>query len=379
MLHSNHRVSCGLKLTNNYLSGCIEKFAIEKFFINTLNTVRISHKGGIIGCLLLFFSYRLSTSMTSQLPTISVPGNSIDITDNTYRLRPEDDALPDQHLDESIQRMGILQPPLLQPGQNNNETRYIILSGYKRILAAQSHGIGDIVCLILPLSTEPALKWHIILTHALIGSRLSCIEQATFFSKAAKELSISEQLLLLPLLGRKPQPYVLQELAGYLTLAPETTKALHAGYLHEKRAKQLAKLSHQDQRIVIELIRYYKLGGTKQKKLVNMAFELVMRTGDSFQKILEKWNQDQFAAENRPQQAMALLSWLERQCFPKSTIASEQFKQFQRTLQLPKNYTLTPSPSFEDDSLTLSIFFTNQNQFLQHWPSLKDIMARDHE
>ena len=328
----------------------------------------------------LFFSLPVvDCPMVPQLPVIHVAGNNIDITDDTYRLRPENDVLPDQALDEGIQQAGILHPPLLQQGQDHNRKRYTILSGYKRILAAQSHGIDDIVCLILPRSAEPALKWRIILTHALIGSRLSCIEQATFFSKAAKELSIGEQLLLLPLLGRKPQQYVLQELADYLTLAPETTNALHTGYLQEKMAKQLAKLSRQDQRSVIELIRYYKLGGTKQKKLVNNALELVMRTGDSFQKILEKWNQDPIKAENRPQQAMALLSWLEEQCFPQSTIAREQFNQFQRQLQLPKGCTLTPASSFEDDSLTLSIFFANHNQLLQHWPSLKKIMTTDHE
>ena len=328
----------------------------------------------------IFHPYRLfNCPMVSQLPVISVAGNNIDITDSTYRLRPGDDALPDQHLDESIQHVGILHPPLLQQGQDHNEKRYIILSGCKRILAAQSRGIDKIVCLVLPQSAGPALKWHIILTHALIGSRLSCIEQATFFSKAAKELSISEQLLFLPMLGRKPQPYVLQELADHLTLAPETINALHAGDLHEKNAKQLAKLSHRDQRSVIELIRYYKLGGTKQKKLVNMALELVMRTGDSFQEILAKREHDPTEDENRPQQAMALLSWLEGQCCPQITIAREQFKQFQRQLQLPTNCTLTPSSSFEDDSLTLSIFFANQKQLLQHWPSFKKIMTTDHE
>ena len=317
----------------------------------------------------------LDHSIMPQLSVIQVPCSSINLTDATYRLRPTDDNQLDQQLIENIRQTGILHPPLFHVEHGN---RYIILSGRKRVLTAQSLGIREISGFVLPQSAKPMLKWQTILTHALIGSRLSCIEQATFFSRAAKELSISEQLFLLPLLKRKPQQYVLQELALYLTLASKTIGALHAGYLQEKLGKKLAKLSFEDQQTIVELIRYYKFGGTKQKKLVNAAFDLVMRTGHSFKEILDEWNQNPTKAENRPQQAIALLSRLEAQCFPKSTIAREQFKKFQRQLQIPESCTLTPALSFEDNSLTLSMVFKNQDEFLQHWPSLKKIMTTDH-
>ncbi len=326
---------------------------------------------------LFFFISAISNySMIPQLSIAQFPWSSIDIADATYRLRPADDSQSDQLLNENIRLTGILHPPLLQVGHEN---RYIILSGRKRILTAQSLGVQEVSGLVLPQSADPMLKWRTILVHALIGSRLSCIEQATFFSKAAKELSISDQCLLLPLLERKPQQYVLQEIAHYLQLAPKTISALHAGYLQEKIAKKLAKLSFEDQQTIVALIQYYKFGGTKQKKLVGAANDLIMRAGHSFKKILAGWNQKPAEEENRPQQAMALLSWLEAQCFPKSTIAREQFKKFQHLLQLPESCTITPSHSFEDNSLTLSMVFNNQDEFLQHWPSVKKIMTTDHE
>ncbi len=322
--------------------------------------------------LILFFpSQPISNySMISQLSVVQVPWSSIDIADATYRLRPPGDCQSDERLNEKIRLTGILHPPLLQVGHENS---YIILSGRKRILTAQSLGIHEVSGFILPPSTNPRLKWRTILTHALIGSRLSCIEQATFFSKAAGDLSISDQCLLLPLLERKPQQYVLEEFARYLTLAPETINALHAGYLQEKIAKKFTKLSFEDQKTIVELIRYYKFGGTKQKKLVGAALDLIMRTGHSFKKILDGLDQKPAEEENRPQQAMALLSGLEAQCAPKSTFAREEFKKFQRRLQLPESCTLTPSHSFEDNSLTLSMVFNNQDEFLQHWPLLKKI------
>jgi len=321
-----------------------------------------------------FFSAVSNYSMIPHISVDQVPLSSIEIRDTTYKLRPADDRLSDQRLKENIQLTGILHPPLLQVRQGN---RYSILSGRKRILTLQSLGVLEVSGLVLPQSTDPLLKWRTILIHSLLGSSLSCIEQAIFFSKAAGELSISELCLLLPLLERKPQQYVLQELARYLTLAPETISALHAGYLQEKVAQKLAKLSLEDQQTIVELIRYYKLGGTKQKKLVGYAFELIMRTGHSLKKNLAGWNQNSAGEENRPQQAMALLSLLEAKCFPQSTMAREQFKKFQQGLQLPESCTITPSHSFEDNSVTLSMVFDNQDQFLHHWPALRKIMKKN--
>ncbi len=313
--------------------------------------------------------------MIPQLSVAQIHCSSINITDVIYNLRPVDVIPLDQQLKKSIQQTGILHLPLLQAA---HKKQYIILSGRKRIITAQSLGIQKLSCLVLPQEANPSMKWRTILTHALIGSSLSCIEQAIFFSKSMKELSVSDQLLLLPLLGRKPQPYVLQELAHYLTLAPETIRAMHSGYIQEKTAKKLEKLSFVDQQTIVELIRYYKFGGTKQKKLVEAALNLIMRTGHSFKAILQRWNKNPAETENRPQQAMDLLAWLDTQCFPESTLAREQFKKFQRQLQLPGSCTLSPSLSFEDNSLTLSLVFKNKNEFLQRWPSLKNIMTTDH-
>ncbi len=312
--------------------------------------------------------------MIPQISVDRVPLSCIDIGDTTYRLRPADDSLSDQRLQENIRLTGILHPPLLQIRQGN---QYSILSGRKRIITLQSLGVQEVSGLVLQQSTPPLLKWRTILIHSLTGSSLSCIEQATFFSKAARELSINEQCLLLPLMERKPHQYVLQELARYLTLAPETISALHAGYLQEKVAQKLAKLSFEDQQAIVELIRYYKFGGTKQKNLVGYAFELIMREGHSFKQILAERNQNQAGEENRPQQAMALLARLEAKCFPQSTMARKQFKKFQQGLQLPESCTITPSHSFEDNSVTLSMVFDNQDQFLHHWPALKKIMTKN--
>jgi len=217
------------------------------------------------------------------------------------------------------------------------------------------------------------------LSHSLVGNGLSIIEQANFFNRAARQLTVPEQLDLLPLLGRKPQPYILEELRGYLSLAPAAIIALHSGQLQEKTAKKLAKLQYKDQETLIELIQYYSLGGTKQKKLTALATELIMRTGQPLTTILKDWNQDVSEDMNRPQQATALLRRLKEKCFPRIHGAKKEFARFQQELSIPDNIDLQPAASFEDDTMKLSLTFNNRKHLLTHWQSIKKIMETPHE
>ena len=310
--------------------------------------------------------------MIPQLFCNPIPCAEILLNDNEYHIRPTDNTLPDSNLKKNICQTGILHPPLLQ---KITDKSYIILSGRKRILAGISLGMREIPCLIMAKQANSMLKWQTILSHALIGSRLSIIEQAIFFSKAEPQLTIEEQLDLLPLLNLKPQQYILQELAKYLTLAPITIHALHTGILQEKIGKKLVKLCFDDQEMVVNLVRYYKLGGSKQKKLVSSAIDLVMRSGRPFREILDTWERKHPAkASNRPQRAMALLSWLESQCFPGRTSAQKEFEKFQRQLHMPGNAGVRPSPSFEDETLTLSLTFNNKHDFLRNWEAIQNIL-----
>ncbi|MCF6186027.1 MAG: ParB/RepB/Spo0J family partition protein [Desulfobulbaceae bacterium] len=293
--------------------------------------------------------------------------DAIDIQDTSYSLRPQSDTGPDQVLRQSIQKFGILQPPLVQMAHGH----YIILSGRKRIQAAEALGWKEIPCLIVDKQAEPYQVCEIILIHAQTGATLSPIEQAVFFRKTGDKFTKEQAVALLPLIGIKPHPYKLQEFAASLQLDQTAVDALHSGLIQQKTGNRLSKLSGKDQQTVVGLIDHFKLGGSKQQKLVGFAIELGMRTGRPFRDFILKWQQEDTADDNRPQQASALLSSLEKQCFPDKSRAEEQFQQFRRSIELPENSTLLHTASFEDDRLTLSITFENQNSFVKGWEQIK--------
>ncbi|HHD63359.1 MAG TPA: hypothetical protein ENK96_03120 [Desulfobulbaceae bacterium] len=306
--------------------------------------------------------------MIPQAPCRLLSSRKIDSSDSTYRLRPESDQEITPSLTESIEKVGILHPPLLV----KKKFRYIILSGRKRIQAVNKHGIENIPCFILDEKTGPSIKWQLLLSHALIGSTLSIIEQANFFFKAESQLTEQQTLSLLPLLGIKPHAYKLKKFAMYRKLDQTTIDALHSGHIQEKTGSKLSKLSSEDQQTVVHLINHFKLSGSKQKKLITFVIDLIMRTKRPLKTIMSEWEKQQdIGQDNRPQQAMACLHWLEGQCFPKRNAAEQEFQRFHHGLQLPENMILQHTPSFEDNGLTLSISFTDQSAFLKHWKNIK--------
>jgi ParB family chromosome partitioning protein len=306
--------------------------------------------------------------MITQVPCCPLSIKKIDRFNSTYRLRPEPDHEITPSLEESIKKVGILHPPLLL----KKNSQFIILSGRKRIQVVSKHGIENIPCFILDDETSPSMKWQLLLSHAIIGNTLSIIEQANFFCKAESQLTEQQALSLLPLLGIKPHIYKLQEFAMYLKLDQTAIDALHTGHIQAKTGSKLSKLSSEDQQTVVYLINHFKLGGSKQKKLITFVIDLIMRTKRPLKTILSEWEEQQdIGQDNRPQQAMAFLHWLERQCFPKINAAEQEFQRFHHDLQLPENTILQHTPSFEDNGLTLSITFTSQSEFLNHWENIK--------
>jgi len=315
----------------------------------------------------LFFTASTFPHMTSLTSPSLLSVDDIDLDNTSYGLRPPSDTGANQPFLKHIEKFGILQPPLLQ----RQETYFIVLSGRKRIEAASKLKVKKIPCLVIKKKITPVELYETILVHAQIGSKLSIIEQAIFFSKIGDTLQTKQTLSLLPLVGIKPQPYKLQEFTALLQLDQTAIEALHTGQLQPKAAGKLTKLSPADQQEVVRLINFFMLGGSKQQKLVRYAIELVMRTSQPFEYFVGQWQKEETEFDNRPQQATALLNTLERQCFPNTSKAEMKFQELQQSVHLPENTTLQHTTSFEDDKLTLSILFEDQDTFLQGWERLK--------
>ena len=74
---------------------------------------------------------------------------------------------------------------------------------------------------------------------------------------------------------------------------------------------------------------------------------------------------------NPPQKTKNLMNRLSRKYMPRSSHAADEFKRFAASMHLPQNVSVDHTPFFEDDSVTLSITFSNRESVQNAWEKIK--------
>lgn len=293
--------------------------------------------------------------------------STIDLADRTYFLAPEEER-PSPRLVDSIRDYGILHPPLVQ---QRDRDRFIGIAGWKRLETAITILHWERVpCLVAPAHRPSLYFFSLLLEQSLLGNPLTLAEQSAFFASLCTTCAVEEALPLLAKLGYQPNRHQLDELLGMQNLSRSALLALHRGVISNASARKLLRVPRPDQETLVALINRFQLSGSKQQKLIELSTELLQREQRRaedivapFLKKIEKPGQ-----ENIPQQAAALLAWLNEQCFPRSVRAESEFSRRVAQLDLPSTMRVEHSPSFEENSVTLSLK-------LADWDALQEILS----
>lgn len=311
--------------------------------------------------------------MNSTHQFLSVPLSLIDYKDSTYRLTLWEDS-PDEALLNSVNRFGILHPPILRHKGNNS---YCIVSGRKRIAAVEQLALEEaVLCRIIPENINKTVIFSLILEEAERGRLLSITEQIIFFEKLIKTSSMMEAIPLLEQLGYKPQKHTLDNLLKLRSLSEPALLALHRGTLQIKNARKLLNLTETDQILIIQFINMLNLGGSKQQKLIELCIELTKRKNISLEKILANApaTDEQEQPMNIPQHGAALLLWLQNECFPRLSQAENDFQRQVARHNLPSNAHIAHTPAFEDKNITLTLRFTDWHSLDEVLPEINKLM-----
>lgn len=297
---------------------------------------------------------------------------AIDLADQTYFFAPEREY-PEAHLVDSIREYGLLHPPLLQ--QRNGE-RFIVIAGWKRLAAAITFLKWNTVPCIVAAADCPDLHLHaLLLEQSLLGNPLSFAEQSGFFANLCTICDIEDVLPLLAKLGHKPNRHQLEELLDLRNLSESALLALHRGTLSHAGARKLLRLVQADQETLVAMIVRFQLGGSKQQKLIELCTELLHREQRSVEDITAPFLEELAMSRqlNIPQQASALLTWLHGLCCPRSGLAESEFSRRVARLNLPEALQVVHSPSFEEDSVTLSLKFSDWESLQKGLPGIRKL------
>ena len=315
------------------------------------------------------FSFNFSMILTSR----SISLDSI-IPSSTWNLHPwELNSLPGD-LASSFLRSGILHPPILLPTEGS---RFEIVCGFKRLFFASSIlKSREIDCLILAAGTEPAVILDILLTDQSLAGPLSMAEKARFIEICGRYLQrqqIADTFRGRLLLDNRPS--TISRLQDFSGGDPQFIAAIHAGALQEKVVMELLELPLKGDRIaLVQLFNNLRMGDGKQRRILSLFRDLAFHRNTSIAAILQDSSIQEILnhqAMNNPQKTQHLASYLQNQLNPLSAHAEKEFTDNVKALKIPENCTISHSPSFERDEVTVSITFKDFAACREWLPTLK--------
>lgn len=306
------------------------------------------------------------------------PLSTIDLEDRTFSLDPCDQIHVPEQLITSIERVGIMHPPIIREKKPHS---FQIVTGKKRLLIAREKlRLTVCECLLCGPETSQADAFCLALEDILLARPLNPVERAIFFKKVLYYTTPEEaSRKFLPQLGYSAHPYHIQRLLSLLALEEPILLSLHLGELHESTAYELLDLPFAERLALYDIIKTLALGFGKQRQLIEACKDLATRNSTSIHgllsdpKVLEIINHPE---ANVPQKATNLLGLLELLRHPRYGAARETFKKIEGGLGLPKGVTLSHPLSFEDDSLTLSISFRNRGELSSTLDTIKPCIHR---
>ncbi len=275
----------------------------------------------------------------------------------------------------SIKRFGLLHPPIVM----KDHLGYQLVCGRKRIRALQIINRElDVVCrVVAPAETVELLA--IILEDQRLSGPLSAITTARFLklfdSMVPRESrnEVMEQLNIAPY--RK-----LQRFLPLLALEQQIRDAVHCEAVSDKSGLTLCSFLPEDRILLCNIFLALGLNNNKQKQLIDMCQVLTARKGGTIKDLFHGGFRD-FLPENlptnTPQAAARLMKTLHEASHPLSSTAEKQFNEQEKGLRLPANCTLSHSPSFEKDTVTLSINFKNFDEMSSVWKTIKNQLEQD--
>jgi len=316
----------------------------------------------------LLTTYTMHPSATFH----SIELDKIEISDE-WSLHPFlSSEPPATALVESINRVGILHPPILL---RQSTERYKLVCGKSRLESLKTNpGKKSSPCLILAEDSSPKTILSYVVEDQSLSGNFSAMEKAYFFSHCLNYMDGKEAAaLFLTIFHQKIQPHTINKCLDLIKLELDIQINIHNGTIGEKTAHELLKMSPEDRRVLHGVFIDLQLGGGKQKRLLSLCKDLAYRKETTLTELLMKPEFDEILTHsemNQPQKATVLLACIQKMLFPQSAYAEDLFRKKVTTMNLPTTCKVTHALSFETDAVSLIMDFETLTELEKRLPEI---------
>lgn len=286
--------------------------------------------------------------------------NCIQTADVGYQITTRQDATD---LVGSIGKVGLLQPPVLQPGADGGHR---VLCGFRRIAACQTLQMSSIPARIVPAGWPQSVCAHIAISDNAFQRPLNVVEQSRAFALIRKfsdpAASWTEAAASVGLPG---SPAVMERLAPVVEMPEALQTAILEGSVALPVALQIHRLGTDDAAALCLLFRTLTTNLNLQRELLSLISEIALREAVSIAGLI---GQPSITAileagdASAPQKVHALRMMLKKRRYPELSRAERAYAQALESLQLNPSVRLHPPPFFEGSSYRLSLTIGSRQQ-----------------
>ncbi|HUT25959.1 MAG TPA: hypothetical protein VM492_16610 [Sumerlaeia bacterium] len=301
------------------------------------------------------------TLQVHAIPAVSVGLGDIGWDDDTYLLRYGRPVRASE-LDASLERVGMLNPPLLIRGK----TGAAIVCGFARLEAWRRLGRKSVQARVVAAgaaSEEELLVAAIDDNEVAGGRRLNVIEQAMALEKLADWVGPERTIqAYLPRLGHKPSRATFEKLLGYRSLPKGVQVALADGRLGEGMLPTLRLLEPAEQELLLACMGTLRMSAGTRRNFAREAAEICRRDRVSLTDLLAEADFDPAVAPlpgETPHVRAALLAWMRKRRYPILHQIESDYAAAHVELELCDALTLRHPKDFEGDEFHLEARLRN--------------------
>ena len=275
----------------------------------------------------------------------------------------------------SLERTGLLHPPHVTLRDN----RYILVSGWKRVLACLRLSLSEIPVFVVD-EKDDLHAFSLAFYENLATREFSLMEKAEILAKLKRFGEDEERIIrhYLPLLDI---PQTLSQLDDYTALAkfdPDVKKVIIEKNMSFPSLKLLLQFTRQDQKRLLPLIS--PLGQNKRREILEDVLEISKRNDIPVQRLFLSEEIQAILTDSSlssVQKADRVRLLLRKRRYPTFSSWTDSFDSVLKTLGWPKDITVLPSPFFEEEHFTVQFTFENLKQFKANLSRLEELSSHE--
>jgi ParB family chromosome partitioning protein len=273
----------------------------------------------------------------------------------------------------SIRKIGLVSPPLVRP----DKTRFVLVCGWKRVLACREIGFRSIPVLVIEGHDD--LRLFLLALHENLASRVLHLAEKAEILKKLQGFGLAERTIrkeYMPLLSLPATVEHLQ-LMWSLSCAAEAVKEFaEIKDIPIAVLQTLLKFRASEQRRLLPVL--WPLGQNKQKELLEDLWDICRRDDLTVRQILQRKEPREALSSARRssplQAAERIRRYLRRIRFPRLLATQEAFRTALSKGRWPEAIAIQPSPFHEGGDLSISFRFRNEEEFRARLISLEELM-----